>query len=89
MLTVHGFQSKVQVLQFEWALHHVKGPGGVAGRMSKLITVLRKLRWTRSAPLASTVPLCIRIHGTTLPPGLAADKVPRHVTITFIGTQNG
>jgi predicted GIY-YIG superfamily endonuclease len=86
VLTVHGFQSKVQVLQFEWALHHVKGRGGVAARMSKLLTVLRKTRWTRSAPPACTVPLCLRVRGSTLPPGLDVDKLPRYVTVTFIDT---
>lgn len=87
VLTIHGFQSKVHVLQFEWALHHTKGPGGVPGRMHKLLTVLRKTRWTRSAPLASTVPLTLHIHGETLPAGLVVDKLPRHVAVKFIGTQ--
>lgn len=87
VLTVHGFHNKVQALQFEWALHHTKGHGGVSGRMSKLMTVLRKLRWTRSAPLASTVPLSLTIHAPTPPLNLQVDQLPSFVLAQFIGTQ--
>lgn len=87
VLTVHGFKTKTQVLQFEWALHHMKGKGGVRGRMEKLMKLLRKHQWTRSAPLACTVPLTLHIPGQCSPPGLVASKLPEHIETEFIGMQ--
>ncbi len=60
-LTVSGFRTKVEALQFEWALHHTKGAGGLFGRLAKLGVVLRKRQWTRSAPKASSVPLTLHV----------------------------
>jgi structure-specific endonuclease subunit SLX1 len=55
--TITGFRTSTEVLMFEWALHHVRGAGGVAGRRAKLAKVMAKSRWTRRAPLARDVPL--------------------------------
>lgn len=87
VLTVNGFQTKVQALQFEWALHHTKGEGGVPGRMQKLVKVLKKAHWTKSAPAASAVPLVLQVQAATPPPKLCADKLPNYVTVNFIDTQ--
>jgi len=56
---VHGFQDKIQALQFEWAVKHVapRNAGGLTNRIEKLRKVLCKERWTSNAPLACTVPL--------------------------------
>jgi predicted GIY-YIG superfamily endonuclease len=56
---VHGFQTKSQSLQFEWALKHVppRNAGGIENRIKKLYTLLNKPFWTSKAPPSSTVPL--------------------------------
>jgi predicted GIY-YIG superfamily endonuclease len=56
---VHGFQNKIQALQFEWASKHVppRDAGGLANRIKKLYVLLNKAQWTSKSPLASTVPL--------------------------------
>ena len=56
---VHGFPTKIQALQFEWAVKHVppRDKGGLISRLQKLYTVLNKAYWTSKAPLASTMPL--------------------------------
>jgi predicted GIY-YIG superfamily endonuclease len=56
---VHGFQTKNQALQFEWAVKHVppRDSGGLLNRLKKLYCVLNKPHWTSKAPAAPTVPL--------------------------------
>ena len=56
---VHGFQTKIQSLQFEWAVKHVppRNSGGLIARLKKLYTVLNKSYWTSKSPAATTVPL--------------------------------
>jgi len=56
---VHGFQTKIQSLQFEWAVKHVppRNSGGLIARLKKLYTVLNKSHWTSKSPAATTVPL--------------------------------
>ena len=56
---VKGFQNKIQSMQFEWAVKHVKprDSGGITNRISKLYTVLNKSQWTSKSPIANTVPL--------------------------------
>jgi predicted GIY-YIG superfamily endonuclease len=58
---VHGFQTKIQALQFEWAVKHVppRDAGGLQNRLQKCFTVLNKTQWTSKAPEASTVPLSL------------------------------
>lgn len=56
---VHGFQTKTQALQFEWAVKHVppRDSGGLVNRIKKLYIVLNKKNWTSKSPEANTVPL--------------------------------
>jgi len=56
---VHGFQTKIQALQFEWAVKHVppRDSGGLINRLKKLYTVLNKSHWTSKSPEASAIPL--------------------------------
>ena len=56
---VHGFQTKIQALQFEWAVKHVppRDSGGLNNRLKKLYTVLNKRNWTSKSPDASAIPL--------------------------------
>ena len=58
---IHGFPTKIESMQFEWALKHVppKRAGGLINRIKKLFILLNKTQWTSRAPLAETMPLTI------------------------------
>tara|TARA_B100000424_G_scaffold271657_1_gene275562 strand:+ start:2547 stop:2948 length:402 start_codon:yes stop_codon:yes gene_type:complete len=58
---VHGFQNKIQSMQFEWAVKHVppRNAGGVTNRVKKLICVLNKEKWTSKSCPALDIPLTI------------------------------
>ena len=58
---VHGFQSKIQALQFEWAVKHQppRNEGGIISRIKKLYQVLNKSKWTSKSPDASDVYLTL------------------------------
>ena len=58
---VHGFQTKNQALQFEWAVKHVppRDAGGLPNRLKKLFVVLNKPHWTSKAPAAAGIPLVL------------------------------
>lgn len=58
---VHGFQTKIQALQFEWAVKHVppRNEGGLISRLNKLNTVLSKKNWTSKSPNADGIPLVL------------------------------
>jgi predicted GIY-YIG superfamily endonuclease len=63
---VKGFETKIQTLQFEWAVKHVKnkqsccvGNGGIVNRLKKLIFTLNEEHWTKKSPVSSSVPLTI------------------------------
>lgn len=57
---ISGFD-KIQSLQFEWAVKHYppRDAGGIVNRLTKLIAVLNKKKWTSKSPDASTVFLTI------------------------------
>jgi len=56
---VSGFQTKIQSMQFEWAVKHQKprNVGGIDARLKKLNEVMVKERWTSKSPLSADVPL--------------------------------
>ena len=73
---VHGFHDKIQSMQFEWAVKHVKprNVGGIESRIRKLITVLNQNKWTSKSPDANSVNLtlewkqkCYRPNDISLP----------------------
>ena len=78
---VHGFQTKNQALQFEWAVKHVppRNSGGLLARLIKLYTVLNKPHWTSKAPAASTVPLQLEWKITKLA-ALQTQTLPTYVS---------
>jgi predicted GIY-YIG superfamily endonuclease len=79
---VHGFQTKIQALQFEWAVKHVppRNEGGLINRLKKLYTVLHKANWTSKSPNASGVPLLLEWK-IQVPPDIAAYTYPPYVSL--------
>ena len=59
---VSGFQTKIQALQFEWAVKHCapKNVGGINSRIKKLYEVLKRDKWTSRSPLSCDVPLVLK-----------------------------
>ena len=59
---ISGFPTKIESMQFEWALKHVppRNAGGVKNRIRKLHVLFNKRRWTSKASLAATMPLTIK-----------------------------
>jgi len=59
---VSGFKTKIQSLQFEWAVKHhpPRNVGGIVSRLKKLHEVMLKERWTSKSPLSTTVPLIVQ-----------------------------
>tara|TARA_B110000495_G_C22785064_1_gene459033 strand:+ start:189 stop:587 length:399 start_codon:yes stop_codon:yes gene_type:complete len=58
---ISGFPTKIESMQFEWALKHVppRNAGGIINRIKKLLKLLNKERWTSKSPLAETMPLVL------------------------------
>lgn len=58
---VHGFQDKIQSMQFEWAVKHVapRNVGGIESRIKKLIYILNKEKWTSKSPIANEINLTL------------------------------
>ena len=56
---VHGFQNKIQSMQFEWAVKHEppRNLGGPIPRIKKMNTVIQKERSTSKSPLSADIPL--------------------------------
>jgi predicted GIY-YIG superfamily endonuclease len=78
---VHGFQTKIQALQFEWASKHVppRDAGGVINRLKKLFILFNKPLWTSKSPEASSVPLTLEWK-IQKPVGLAELTLPPYIT---------
>ena len=58
---IKGFPTKIESMQFEWALKHVppRNAGGIINRIKKLIFLFNKKQWTSKSPLAETMPLIL------------------------------
>jgi structure-specific endonuclease subunit SLX1 len=58
---ISGFPTKIESMQFEWALKHVppRNAGGIVNRIKKLFILCNKEQWTSKSPLAETMPLTI------------------------------
>ena len=58
---ISGFPTKIESMQFEWALKHVppRNTGGISNRIKKLFVLCNKEQWTSNSPLAETMPLTI------------------------------
>jgi len=80
---VHGFQTKNQSLQFEWAVKHVppRNSGGLISRLKKLYTILNKAQWTSKSPNASLVPLQLEWK-IIKPSSLQSEVLPVYITLT-------
>ena len=77
---VHGFQTKIQALQFEWAVKHVppRDSGGLLNRLKKLYITFNKTHWTSKSPAAMTVPL--QLEWKIQKPALTDETLPPYVT---------
>ena len=59
---ISGFKTKIESMQFEWALKHCgrsRNTGGIINRINKLEILCNKERWTTKSPLAKNRPLTI------------------------------
>ena len=67
---ISGFPTKIESLQFEWALKHMppKKAGGIFNRIKKLFELCNKKQWTKNSPLAETMPLVISWIDTSYKP---------------------
>lgn len=76
---VQGFPSKIEAMQFEWAVKHAapRNVGGIAARIKKLYHVCCQERWTTRSPLAKDVPL--QIHWCVPIPSVH-EPLPEHVS---------
>ena len=82
---VSGFQTKIQAMQFEWAVKHVppRNTGGIIHRLIKLFTVLNKRHWTSKSPLSSSIPLNIEWK-IRKPIELSSLTIPNYITEQLI-----
>jgi predicted GIY-YIG superfamily endonuclease len=64
MCIVRGFRTKIESMQFEWAVKHAppRGVGGINSRIQKLYHVCCQEKWTTRAPIARDIPLTIYWH---------------------------
>ena len=67
---ISGFPTKIESMQFEWALKHVppRNAGGIVNRIKKLFILCNKEQWTSKSPLAETMPLTIEWVNTLYKP---------------------
>jgi len=67
---ISGFPTKIESMQFEWALKHVppRNAGGIVNRIKKLFVLCNKEQWTSKSPLAETMPLTIEWVNTLYKP---------------------
>ena len=80
---VHGFRSKIESMQFEWAVKHEppRNVGGITSRIEKLFRVLKKAKWTSKSPDAKDVPLILEWIIPALKPE-NSESLPNYITET-------
>ena len=80
---ISGFQDKIQAMQLEWAIKHVppRNAGGIINRLKKMITAMKRERWTSKSPLAKDIPLHITWKQTH---NFGEYLLPDYVTESFI-----
>jgi structure-specific endonuclease subunit SLX1 len=81
---IHGFPTKIESMQFEWALKHIRprNAGGIVNRIRKLNTLLNKTKWTSKSPYAATCPLTLEwIERRYRPDGYI---IPKYITEIFV-----
>jgi len=81
---IHGFPTKIESMQFEWALKHIKprNAGGMINRIKKLRTLLNKTKWTSKAPYAATCPLTLEWIEKKYRP--EEYDIPKYITEIFL-----
>ena len=85
--TVEGFRTKIEALQFEWAVKHIppRDAGGIKNRIRKLFILCGKERWTSKAPPSNEVPLVINwcVDTQTRLSLLPEIPLPDHITESY------
>ena len=78
---IHGFPTKIESMQFEWAVKHVppRNAGGITNRINKLFFTLNKDKWTSKSPESNSVPLNIRWMIDDVP----NNSLPEYITQDF------
>ena len=78
---VSGFRTKIEAMQFEWAVKHFppRNAGGIENRIKKLYGVISKEKWTSKSPPACDVPL----HIEWLEEPCDAGDLPDYVTQSY------
>ena len=63
VLIVEGFETKINAMQFEWAMKHAlpRNAHGKVNRVRKLVAVLSRERWTSNSPPSRSVHLIVRL----------------------------
>jgi len=88
VVTVHGFRDYREALQLEWAWKHEapRRAHGLPSRLTKLVTLCNKERWTQNAPPSSEVPLQLRFHTADRP--LTLPNLPNFVSVVSVCDEN-
>lgn len=83
---IHGFPTKIESMQFEWALKHIppRNAGGIINRIKKLKTLFYKTKWTSKAPYAATCPLVLEWIDKKYRPD--DYELPKYITEVLIET---
>ena len=81
---IHGFPTKIESMQFEWALKHIppRNAGGIVNRIKKLKTLFYKTKWTSKAPYAATCPLVLEWIDRKYRP--ADYELPKYITEVLV-----